>query len=218
MLARAEQRANEFAARLPVQAVFNIDDRHEDRLALADRFDFSPGRNFYEMRCDLAEPVGDLPFAEGLRVQPWSDAVNEPSRHAYNEAFAAHWGSQERDADSWNRYFTGHKFFRADLSRVVTAGDEVAAFAIISVYPFEAEAKGYTEAWIHLIGVRPAHRGRGVGAALLAEALRAIAGAGFEFATLDVDTDNETGALRLYEKLGFTVRRRQVRFVHPLPR
>ena len=35
--------------------------------------------------------------------------------------------------------------------------------------------------------------------------MHAFKAAGLEFAGLSVDTDNTTGALRIYERLGFTV-------------
>lgn len=217
-LARAQERTAEFDDGIPVSAVLNVDDRHADRLALADRFGFSPGRNFYEMRRDLSEPIPDLVLPDDIRLLRWSAETDNAVRVAYNESFADHWGSKERGIEEWRAYFTGHRNFRADLSRVAFDRDDIAGFTVSSVYPQDAELKGYTEAWVHLVGVRPAWRGRGLGAALLTEAMRSYAAAGLQFAALDVDTDNTTGALRLYERLGFTVRRRQVRFTRALPR
>ena len=46
-------------------------------------------------------------------------------------------------------------------------------------------------------------RGRGVAQALLADAMRRFAAAGMDKASLDVDSENPTGALALYTKMGY---------------
>ena len=86
----------------------------------------------------------------------------------------------------------------------------VAAYLAAHVYPQDWEALGHSQGRVDLIGVRPAWRGRGLAPALLAEALRTFAAAGMDAAGLDVDTGNETGALRLYEGMGFGVHRTSV--------
>ena len=61
------------------------------------------------------------------------------------------------------------------------------------------------EAWVNTVGTRRAWRGRGVAPWLLTESLERVAASdtGFERAILGVDSDNPTGALRLYRRLGF---------------
>ncbi len=65
--------------------------------------------------------------------------------------------------------------------------------------------------------VHVAHRGRGLASALLAHSLRAFRQAGFSQAALDVDAENPSGALRLYQKLGFCAIRQELHFVKRLP-
>lgn len=52
------------------------------------------------------------------------------------------------------------------------------------------------------LGIVPRHRGQGLGTHLLFQALAGFRAAGLQLATLDVTAEN-TGALRLYERLGF---------------
>jgi ribosomal protein S18 acetylase RimI-like enzyme len=61
--------------------------------------------------------------------------------------------------------------------------------------------------WVNVLGVRPGWRRRGIGRALLLSGFEALAGQGCELALLGVDAGNESGALRLYETAGMTVRR-----------
>ena len=61
--------------------------------------------------------------------------------------------------------------------------------------------------WIGEVGVRPAYRGRGIGGALLGHAFAQLAARGLSTVRLTVDAGNETGATRLYERVGMRVRR-----------
>jgi ribosomal protein S18 acetylase RimI-like enzyme len=58
---------------------------------------------------------------------------------------------------------------------------------------------GYVDA----IGVAHKFQGKGLGQSLLQHAINFSIEQGREFIELNVDTGNESGALRLYEKLGF---------------
>ncbi|NKQ35221.1 MAG: GNAT family N-acetyltransferase [Chloroflexi bacterium] len=62
------------------------------------------------------------------------------------------------------------------------------------------------------IGVIRGWRQRGIASALIAAAMRAFRDEGLEYAKLGVDTENPTGALRLYENLGFYSVRRSTAF------
>lgn len=62
-----------------------------------------------------------------------------------------------------------------------------------------------------------AARGRRIAPTLLAAYLDATRQAGLERAVLDVDTANPSGALGLYESLGFEATNRTVEYVLDLP-
>jgi len=59
---------------------------------------------------------------------------------------------------------------------------------------------------IQNLGVIPAHRGRGLGAALLLKALEGFRASGIGHAYLEVTAQND-GAVRLYRRLGFRCRK-----------
>jgi mycothiol synthase len=73
------------------------------------------------------------------------------------------------------------------------------------VVPGEAERRGRRRAWTENISTRRDRRGQGVASALIANSLRQLAAAGFDEAALGVDLDNPTGALGVYERLGYQV-------------
>jgi ribosomal protein S18 acetylase RimI-like enzyme len=64
--------------------------------------------------------------------------------------------------------------------------------------------------WIGSIGVRPAWRGRGLAKALLLHSFREFHRRGKRRVGLGVDSQNATGATRLYESIGMVVDSEQV--------
>jgi mycothiol synthase len=168
----------------------------------------------------MERPLTDLPApppAVGFEIVPFSPDRDDEVRRAHNTAFLDHHGSSERDPEAWRSLFTGQRAFRPDLSVLALADGAVAGYAL--AYIFEADARATGKRQIHFgqIGVLPSARGRGVASALIATALRAGAADGCVTAGLDVDSDNVTGALRLYERLGFTTTRTQVSWSLDLP-
>ncbi len=166
-----------------------------------------------ELTTEGAPPVPDLEVAGAAACwRPWTEDLDEAVRLAHNEAFAGHWGSQPRDAEAWQQWGIGHSHARRDWSFVVldpTREEDgrpaVAAYTLSNAYTQDWEAQGYTQGWTGLLGVRPAWRGRRLAPALLAAAMRAFAADGMQKAGLDVDTGNASGALRLYEGMGYRV-------------
>ena len=112
--------------------------------------------------------------------------------------------------ETWKLYFTDRDSFRPDLSYLVLDGDEVAGFSINFLSPEENERKGVQEAWVGDLGVRRPWRKRGIATALLNQSMLAFKAVGMDYATLGVDTENPTGALGVYERVGFAPVRRSV--------
>ncbi|MBA2299568.1 MAG: GNAT family N-acetyltransferase [Chloroflexi bacterium] len=84
------------------------------------------------------------------------------------------------------------------------------------IWAAENEELGVARGWLEHISVRRPWRRRGLGRAITAEALRRLAAAGMTDAMLGVDADNPTGALGLYEGLGFEVDQRSQVYRRPL--
>ncbi len=91
----------------------------------------------------------------------------------------------------------------------------MAAYALNFVFDADNARRGERTAHVGLLGTRPAWRRRGAAAWLLSASLQAFAAAGYETATLNVDAANPTGALGLYEGLGFEVSKRYVAYSKP---
>lgn len=206
------ERHPEEPARLTVLAQESIAGQE----SLLRRAGLEPVRWFQQMTRTLT----DLPPArtvEGVQLTAFGWDRDEQVRHAHNAAFTEHYGSSERDRTSWESMFTGRAAFRPDLSVLAIAEDDVAGYVLAYVFEADTAATGRTDAYYGQIGVVPGARGRGLSKAVIVAALHAAAGAGCDSASLEVDTDNATQALGLYESLGFATKHTQVSWSRALP-
>lgn len=173
-------------------------------LALLARHGYERCRYFFQMERPLgAEPIADAVVPEGLRLAPFDPAYDENLRQTHNEVFLDHWGSSVRDPDTWKVWFTGSRAFRPGLSFLVLDGDRIVAYSLGYEYVADTAATGVRDAYIGQVGTRREHRGKGLARAVISRTIAAAEAAGFQRASLGVDAENPTGALGLYERLGF---------------
>jgi ribosomal protein S18 acetylase RimI-like enzyme len=179
-------------------------------IGLFERRGFAVARYYLELGRDLSQPIADRELDGGLTVRRFDDEFTAATLDARNDSFRDHWGSQPVTAEQWAS-FTGSSLMRRDLSFVALAPDgEVAGFVITTVNEEDWPGQGFSSGYIDLVGVRRAWRGKGIAPALLTVALTAIRDAGLDQAVLDVDAANPTGALGLYESVGFAESHRSV--------
>ncbi len=183
-----------------------------DRIALFEQHGFQAMRYSYRMQRSLAEPIPDVSLPASLELAQWTPELDLPLMHAFNAAFSEHWGLQTMNEEAWREFFTGVPQFREDLSYLAMDAENVAGFCVNWIEGAESTREG----WIEAIGVIPAWRGRGIASALMAKSLQLFQAEGLEQAALDVDAQNPTGALRLYEKHGFAIARESIHFVKQL--
>jgi mycothiol synthase len=198
--------ADRFAGQpLTVQCGFPVSDNAAAELFA--QHGFAPARYFRKMARRLAGD--DLPPVRvpgGFEIVPYRAGLDEPMRVAKNEAFAEHWDAAPTSPEVWCSQFTGPDF-RPELSplAVDAATGQIVGLIVTHERAAETAATGQSDAHLNNVGtLRPA-RGRGVATALIATMLRAACEHGFATASLQVDAENLTGALGVYEKSGFAV-------------
>jgi len=106
-------------------------------------------------------------------------------------------GSAPRTVEHWQDVVES-RTFRWQCSFVSVAADG-AVDAYVMAFSYVPG-----ELYIGLVGTRPRARGRGLARACMAATLRAAAAHGLHKVALSVDSENDTGAGRLYESMGFT--------------
>ena len=187
-------------------------DTEQYRRALLERHGYEIIRYFYTMRRDLSQPIADVVLPDGITLQNWSPEIDERVFEASNEAFRDHWGFEPSSRDQWERYSIGRESFRSDLSFIAMDGEEVAGFSINYLSQEENERNDIQEAWVGDLAVRRRWRKRGLATALLNQSMQAFKTDGMDFATLGVDTENPTGALGVYQRVGFVQVKRSMTY------
>jgi mycothiol synthase len=163
-------------------------------------------RVFWHMERALGDEP-DPPPLEGIVLRPMR-AREERALHAVmEESFAEHWGQTTPGFDDW-RLFMDQPGFGPGMAILAVEREEIVG-GVVSITTSDA-------AWVMELGVRPAWRGRGIGTALLSSAFVDLSRRGVAEVRLNVDAENETGATRLYERAGMTVRRQWLAYEKPL--
>ena len=162
-------------------------------------------RSAYTMHIEL----GDLPPQEprippGLELRRYRSGDSDALRAGLNEAFQGDPFFHEVTPSHFREFYLGGRGFDPSLWLVAWHGAELAGF----ILTFPERAGDPTLAWVESLGVRLPWRRCGLGTALLRAGFRGLHARGLRRVGLGVDTENETGALRLYERAGMSVMRR----------
>ena len=177
---------------------------------------FEEERYFFDMRRPLDQPVPDAPVPDGLKLRSYDTSYEEALRLAHFEAFSDHWGWTPPTTEGWRARNVGSRAVRGQQSYYVLDGDTIAAYVNGYEWDADTEVTGVRELYIGQVGTRRAYRGRGLARAALAKVLTKAAEAGYQRASLGVDADNPTGALGLYEGLGFVTHQKFISYQLPL--
>ncbi|MFM9136719.1 MAG: GNAT family N-acetyltransferase [Actinomycetota bacterium] len=163
---------------------------------------------------DLVRPLDtalDVKTPDGITVQPWNDLDNEALRTVKNDAFADHWGSTPTLKENWEQLTDGYGA-RRDLSFAAVHEGIPVGILLTHRYPLDDGVVGGRYGWIDKLATIRQYRGRGVASALIARTLEAYRNEGLTHAALNVDSDNPTGASKLYAGLGFVPFRNSVTY------
>ena len=165
---------------------------------------YQPVRYELEMVRDLSEPFPDAPLPEGLEIRPVENEHIWQIFRAANEAFEDHWGYRpltDTEFEGWMK----SPNFRPELWKVAWEEDQVAGSVQNFYNPEENQTfnrkRGYTEG----ISTRRPWRRRGLASALIVESMRMFKEMGMTETSHGVDSQNTSGALRLYQRLGYQV-------------
>ena len=118
----------------------------------------------------------------------------------HQEAFKDSWEPLEETYEQWVHQFLTPQVLDPTLWTLVSAGDERVRLAMCHPHAVDG-ALG----WVRVLGVRRAHRARGIGRGLLLRAFEQFRSRGMTRVGLGVDATSPTGANRLYESVGMHV-------------
>jgi mycothiol synthase len=178
-----------------------------DDPVLRDAFEEAGWRSIrysFQMRIELGDDLPEPVWPEGLTVRTMQFGDEERVYEANMDAFADHWDFRRQPFEEWRRYTVDHLRFDPALYWLAEDGDEIAGFALNNWHSSGDPQFG----WVGSLGVRPSWRRRGLGTALLVHTFHDFRSRGATRVGLGVDGENTTGAVRMYERAGMSVVRR----------
>jgi mycothiol synthase len=208
MLRENERRLREIAKSHPreyskfFEVVTNSGENHLK--SLVEEEGYRPFRyDFLMVRPNLND-IPDLPLPEGLVVRPVEPAHYQIILDAEKEAFLEepHFAEEiwtEKGAEG----LLGMPEFRPEIWQVAWDGDKVAGAVLNFIFPEENKKLNRNWGWTGGIFVGRLYRNHGLASALIARSFEVLKKEGASEAALFVDSDNPSGANRLYERMGF---------------
>lgn len=168
----------------------------------------------FRMEIDLQAPLPEPGLAEGYSWTPWHASLLKAHAEVKFHCFFDQIDSivfpslgSRSGCFLLMQEITTRPGFRAEATWLVSCAD-----GPCGTVQGIRDARGIGA--IQNLGVTPEHRGRGLGQALLLQALHGFRRAGLHRAYLEVTAQND-GAIRLYRRLGFRCRKTIYKAVGP---
>jgi mycothiol synthase len=198
LLGYATDRAQELGARV---AHVNINEDNPAAKRILLKLGFSLVRRFLELRLDIGHADGlDLhPTVECCHIRPGEE---DKLTRLQNCAFAGTWGYNPNTVEEITFRISTSAFSWEDIVLAYEGGKAIGCcWTGISC---EEGIPSVRKGRIHMLGVAPDHRGKGIGRELVMAGLTRLRNRGLQVAELTVDSENKV-ACALYQSLGFEV-------------
>ncbi|MDX2239814.1 MAG: GNAT family N-acetyltransferase [Leptolyngbyaceae cyanobacterium bins.302] len=208
-LAQAHQR--------PARLRTGARDDYAFRLNWLTRKGFTSDRTFYQMMRSLSEPIPQPQLPDGFTIRPLQGEAEVAAWvEMFNQSFIDHWNFTPLTVESRAHWLT-ETSYQPELDLVAVAPDgTLAAFCYAIIHAEENTLTGQLEGWIADLGTRRGFRRMGLGRAMLLTGLHTLQAHGMNTALLGVDSENPSGALALYQSVGFQKRHTSFAFVKDL--
>jgi mycothiol synthase len=168
---------------------------------LAEREGYRQGRSSWLMRLDMDAPPPAPAWPDGVAVRTFVREADARAVHRLvQDAFADIGNQPARSFEFWERTTLERDDFDPSLWFLAVGGEELVGANLC----FAASIGGF----VAQLAVRRDRRGRGLGLALLRHGFGELYRRGERQVWLYVDTENRTGATRLYERAGMRVEHR----------
>jgi mycothiol synthase len=184
-------------------------------VALLEAAGYDRVRWFFKMNRASLDEIPTVALPDGLEIRAVSRALAPVVWAADIDSFKDHWGGFDHSDEVLQRWLD-HPSTDLDLWVVAFDGEEVAGGVINAIDGPENDALGIRRGWLASVFTRRAWRRRGLARALIARSLERHRDRGMTSAGLGVDAENPSGALGLYEGLGFEVEYRSTAWRKPL--
>jgi len=161
-------------------------------------------RSSYRMLIDLDGPVPGTNVPDGITIRAMRPGEERLAHETHTASFADHFEFQPESYERWAQFMVETSGYDPELWFVAEADGAVAGISLCRMHDSGDPRHG----WVSILGVLPAFRRRGLGAALLRHTFAVFAARGGTRVSLGVDAESTTGAVRLYERVGMREVRR----------
>jgi mycothiol synthase len=214
-IARANEADPDTAPRSEVSLLAGTREENTLKREVFEQMGMKPIRYGWTMERPLDEDLPESVQVEGVTIRNYRHPEdNLGTRDAFNRSFIDHFEFHELPQEFWD-YRIGQAGVRHDLSWVAEVDGEpgnIAGFCIEEILEQDNARTGKKGGWIALLGTVRGWRGKGLGKSLLLHGMRSLKEAGMDTVLLGVDSESPTGANRLYESVGFTVRYKEIAY------
>lgn len=214
VVAWAESRLRELGQGCPLPLVLHSGcrDALESWQEMLMQCGFAPERYFFQLQRSLAEPIPAPSLPPGWQIRSVTDQDAAAWVETFNHTFVDHWNHHPVTVEDFHHYRTMSDY-DPNLDLVIeTPEGQLATFCSSEIDSERNARLGCLEGHVCLLGTRRGYRRRGLARSLLLDSLRRLQAMGIETATIGVDAQNPSGALGLYESVGFERRRRSTIF------
>ena len=165
--------------------------------SLIERAGYKWKRRFWDMAIDLERKPEAPRWPERIEVATFSPGQARAVFDASEEAFRDHFDFRPYPFDEWKRRWLEHEGFDPTLWFLAMDGGEIAGLSLCR--------QRSDSGWVDVLAVRRPWRRQGLGLALLRHSFAGLYARGNRRVSLGVDSENLTGATRLYERAGMRV-------------
>jgi mycothiol synthase len=186
-----------------------VSERAADALALFERLAYRVGHTSWVLRIEHTEEPGPAVLPPGLQFEGFTPEVDDRAVFDVIDPAFDEWpGRVSEGFENWRQETLRRGEVRPELVVLIADGERPVGAAIGFDYGSDEEG------WIQQVAVERAHRGRGLGRALLQESFRRFWRDGHP--AVGLSTDSRTGALGVYLRVGMQVRATYLRMVKDL--
>jgi mycothiol synthase len=186
---------------------------------LVESMGFTPIRIFSMMAIDLTQSLSNIGENKRASMRTLNkDSLEDVGlfNRLHNEAFREHFNYRPftlEETRFWvqqNPWLDISKYFLSYLR------SELVGFVGVGIDTKYNEHRNKRRGWVMTIGVLKPHRLKGIGTALMLHGLQYLRSQGMDEAALWVDDENPTKAMKLYEKVGFQVTKKNLTYLKKL--
>ncbi len=190
-----------------------------DHIQLFEGLGFERVRVFSMMEIDLANVSQNIGENEQVTIRPLQRDLEEDIElfnWLLNQSFKEHFNYRPHTLEETRHHLLNNPYYKEREFFFAVLNDESVGYVGVGIDEKYNLEKGVKAGEIRVIGVLETHRGTGIGTRLMLHSLENLKAKGMTTALLGVDDYNPTKALALYEKVGFSAKKKDFIFERKL--